>query len=31
MKQITDANNNRIENVGDPVEDRDAINKKHLR
>ena len=30
MKKITDANNNRIKNVGDPVEDGDAVNKKHL-
>jgi hypothetical protein len=30
MKRITDANNNRIKNVGDPVDDGDAVNKKHL-
>jgi hypothetical protein len=30
IKRITDANNNRIKNVGDPVEDGDAVNKKHL-
>jgi hypothetical protein len=29
MKRITDANINRIKNVGDPVEDGDAFNKKH--
>ncbi len=30
MKQITDANNNRIKNVGDPVDDGDAVNKKYF-
>jgi hypothetical protein len=30
IQRLTDANNNRIKNVGDPVEDGDAINKKHL-
>ncbi len=30
MKRVTDANNNRIKNVGDPVDDGDAVNKKFL-
>jgi hypothetical protein len=30
IKRITDANNNRIKNVGHPVEDVDAVNKKYL-
>jgi hypothetical protein len=30
IKRITDASNNRIKNVGDLVEDGDAVNKKHL-
>jgi hypothetical protein len=30
MKRVTDANNKRIKNVADPVDDGDAVNKKHL-
>ena len=30
MKRVTDANNNRIKNVSDPIDDGDAVNKKYL-
>jgi hypothetical protein len=30
IKRITDANKNRIKNVGDPVDDGDAVNKKYF-
>jgi hypothetical protein len=30
MKRVTDANNNRVKNVGDPVDDGDAVNKKYI-
>jgi hypothetical protein len=30
IKRITDANNNRIKNVDDPIENGDAVNKKYL-
>jgi hypothetical protein len=30
MKRITNANNNRIKNVSDPVDDGDAVDKKYL-
>jgi hypothetical protein len=30
MKRVTDANNNRVKNVGDPVDDGNAVNKKYI-
>ncbi len=29
IKRITDTNNNRIKNVGDPVDNGDAVNKRY--